>query len=248
MEKVVIGIVPTSTLWQENTPYQDKYQFVNLYSKRIYELGGIPLGILPKDGLIESDTLSICDGIIIPGGNRIDFYVYQVIEEARKKKIPILGICMGMQAMAIYSLLLDKMDEIGNQDKWCKKYQLLKEKEHGSLLQELEVPNIHDGKILDRKQLLHLKHHVRIEESSLAYQIYQTEMISVYSLHHYTPKKIGSQFCVSGVASDGVMEIIESKDSTHFMMGVQFHPELENHSMLLSYFMKQVENQKRQRY
>ena len=65
-KKPIIGIIPTF-VYSETDPYQDKANFVTMYSEKIEKSGGIPIGIL---GDVESFT-SICDGYIWPGGNKI---------------------------------------------------------------------------------------------------------------------------------------------------------------------------------
>lgn len=59
MKKPVIGIIPTFTV-NDNDPYQDKASFVSMYSEKIKESGGIPIGILGDASLYTS----ICDGYL----------------------------------------------------------------------------------------------------------------------------------------------------------------------------------------
>ena len=49
-----------------------------------------------------NQILDICDGIIIPGGYRIYNFHKFIIDYAIKNNIPILGTCLGMQALAYY--------------------------------------------------------------------------------------------------------------------------------------------------
>lgn len=87
--------------------------------KSIIKSGGIPLMILPtqdmnylnnkESTLTEQDKeildtqINLCDGILMPGGDRIYFYDKYVCEVANKKNIPLFGICMGMQVMCNYN-------------------------------------------------------------------------------------------------------------------------------------------------
>ena len=47
-------------------------------------------------------SLNMCDGIIFPGGIKFTPYDRYLFEMAIEKKIPVLGICLGMQMMSCY--------------------------------------------------------------------------------------------------------------------------------------------------
>lgn len=67
--------------------------------KKIIECGGIPILILPTDFKDLLSVLSICDGIVMPGGSDIYEYDRFICKYATDEDIPILGICLGMQIM-----------------------------------------------------------------------------------------------------------------------------------------------------
>ena len=71
---IKIGILPSSKLFEDDNPYNDKYSFHNVYLKRIYEAGAIPVGILPIDGKIDYNSLEICDCFLLCGGTKIEDY------------------------------------------------------------------------------------------------------------------------------------------------------------------------------
>ena len=50
------------------------------------------------------------------------------------------------------------------------------------------------------------------------------EQIKVNSFHHQALKDVPSPLVISGKASDGIIEAIESTEH-HFVVGVQWHPE-----------------------
>ena len=60
MNKVIVGIVPSSSCFTTEDPFQDKYSFVNSYSKKIIASGGIPIGILLEDEKINIEALNLC--------------------------------------------------------------------------------------------------------------------------------------------------------------------------------------------
>ena len=47
-------------------------------------------------------SLNMCDGIMFPGGIKFTPYDRYLLEMAIEKKIPVLGICLGMQMMSCY--------------------------------------------------------------------------------------------------------------------------------------------------
>lgn len=51
---------------------------------------------------IIDKNLNMCDGIVFPGGNKFTPYDRYLLDQAIKKDIPTLGICLGMQLMSCY--------------------------------------------------------------------------------------------------------------------------------------------------
>ena len=96
--------------------------------------------------------LDMCDGLFIPGGSKISPYDYFILEEALKRKKPILGVCLGMQLLANYKVdkffLKDVDDNIHNTS-WVK---------------EMEDKPVHD---------------VIINKDSILYNIISKDKISV---------------------------------------------------------------------
>ena len=95
----------------------------------------------------------------------------------------------------------------------------------GTLYQDLHKQN--DGPILQHIQKApntHSSHYVQVEKGSLLESIAGSERIQVNSYHHQSLKDVPSVFKVTGVASDGIVEAIESTDE-QFVLGVQWHPE-----------------------
>lgn len=117
MGKPIIGIVGRYELLSEG---DDTIMIIDEYRRAVIYAGGIPFEILPvqnqkysldknirinnmsdeeKEDLIK--ILKMCDGIIIPGGRRIFEYDIFIAKYVIENNILVLGICLGMQTLAI---------------------------------------------------------------------------------------------------------------------------------------------------
>ena len=86
-----VGIVPSSSLLETENPYHDCSSFIELYTRRITENGGLPLGILNVGGFLSEEALELCDSFLICGGKRIFPYHFQVIDYALRSGKGSLG-------------------------------------------------------------------------------------------------------------------------------------------------------------
>lgn len=55
-----------------------------------------------EEKYIINKNLDVCDGLFLPGGIKFTPYDRYLLEVAIEKKIPILGVCLGMQLMSCY--------------------------------------------------------------------------------------------------------------------------------------------------
>ncbi len=93
--KPLIGIIMRSSISPKG--HKIKYLYDDI-EYAIIKSGGIPLGI-PNDNIMP--YLDICQGFILEGGDTVDDENLQIIKLLHERNIPLLGICLGMQEMAI---------------------------------------------------------------------------------------------------------------------------------------------------
>lgn len=96
--KPIIGIVGRKDKSSEGN---DIFYIHKNISDVIYHYGGLPIAILPSS-LDQIDQLNKIDGFIMQGGDEYNSYDFKIIDYAYKNNVPMLGICLGMQAMAYY--------------------------------------------------------------------------------------------------------------------------------------------------
>jgi len=124
---------------------------------------------------------------------------------AFERRIPILGICRGMQAMNIArgGLL----------------YQDIKTEMQGAIEHQLEYHP--DGTLRARDFLAHT---VSIEVPSKLFTFTENTELQVNSLHHQGIRKLGEGLRITAKTSDNLPEAVEMDDHP-FAVGVQWHPE-----------------------
>jgi putative glutamine amidotransferase len=190
------------------------------YVDAIVAAGGAPLAI--PLGLDEESLRRIygtIDGLLLPGGDDVSPARYGhephpllgLVDESRDElevtlarwaladDVPILGICRGIQVLAVAA--------------------------GGTLYQdlpsELESALAHDVRDFGRD---YLSHDIAIEPQSRLAAVLGCATTRVNSFHHQAVRDVPAGFVVSCRSSDGVIEAIEATDR-QFAVGVQCHPE-----------------------
>lgn len=192
------------------------------YYKQIVAAGGTPVIIPPvADKEVIVNTLEQLDGLILTGG--ADYNPLWMGEEpsthlhginrerdlaelltarlAFNRQIPTLGICRGIQTLAI--ALGGKVAQ-----------DIQEEASPGTVI----IKHAQDA---DRSEPTHS---VRIADGSILSGIYEGETIHVNSFHHQAVAQPGPHFHITATAPDGTVEAIESTEHKA-VMGVQWHPE-----------------------
>lgn len=204
--KPVIGILATSNYMLSNDSFADTYRYGNNYIKRIVENGGIPYLIPYMDDKVIYDSLEICDGLLLPGGNKVIPSAFEVVDYFYKNKKPMLGICLGMQTIAMYSV---------NKENSSKR--IIKVIDNGVDHWPIELYRDNDSD---------LAHSIKIDKDTKLYQLIGEEEVKVNSVHKCTITEVGKDFLVSAYSEDGLIEGIEYALEDRYIIGVQFHPEV----------------------
>jgi CTP synthase len=186
-----------------------------------------------------SNILGDYDAILVPGGfgKRGIEGMINAIEYARVNKIPFIGICLGMQLMAVeYARNICKLENANSTEfDENTKYKII------DLMEEQKKTTMKGATMrLGAWQ-------AKLKKDTLAYNIYNLEIVSERHRHRY---EFNNEYLemlqrngliISGTTLDNVLvEFIEWKDS--FGIGTQSHPELksklENPSPFFTAFIK----------
>ncbi len=234
-----IGIVPTYN--SNERPFLNNFSFVNNFPKRIKELGGIPQGILFPDGIFDETLLEQYDGFLIPGGSVIRPYHLCTLHYALTHNKPYLGICLGMQVMGVYAYVINnliKQNKPINYPNIAFFYEGIMYNED-KYFETVGNHNKENPFLL--KNIENSKHPVFLQKNSLIYCIYKKLIINQPSIHNDILKDNGF-FKITGLSEEGYIEVLEL-NSNNFVLGVQFHPELEKENdKLFESFVRSIHN------
>ena len=177
-----------------------------------------------------SDTV---DGVIIPGGFGLTGIetIISLIKLVREKKVPTLGICLGMQLMII---------------EYCRNILNIKDacSEEFDTQKSMVISKMYDEEVMGGTMRLG-KYEINLIESKIK-QIYKNITIHERHRHRYGVNQAYSNllhksgFHVVGT-SDGLTEIVEMDHKIHpWYIGCQYHPEyqsspFEPHPLFLSF-------------
>lgn len=196
------------------------------YFDTVLAVGGLPLILPPVAKEADCDALlDIVDGVILSGGLDMDPRRFGqlahmavqpmaprrddsdrvLVQRIIKRKIPVLGIGLGMQQLNV---------ALG-----------------GTLYLHLpeDLPRAMPHR--DPTGEAH-RHAVLLEAGSRIDEIYGGGEIRINSAHHQAVRLAAQGLRVGARAPDGVIEAIEGSDPAWFCIGVQWHPESETASAL----------------
>lgn len=190
------------------------------YFEGVYRSGGLPFLIPALEPSSAAQVVSRLDGLLLTGGQDIDPHFFgedphpaigrvnpyrdeleiTLCREAAQRKIPVFGICRGVQLMNVATggdLYQDLNTQVGSESLMC---------------HDQPAPKWYGF------------HEVRIKNGTLLKDILGTERARTNSFHHQAVRILGSSLSASAHTSDGIIEAIESINHP-FYVGVQWHPE-----------------------
>jgi putative glutamine amidotransferase len=195
-----------------------RYELPRAYVDAVLEAGGLPLPIPYGGPGVAAAYLALLDGLVVTGGafdlaperygeapragcgptkpERTEFE-WALCEAALAGRIPLLGVCGGMQLLNVVrggTLWQDLVADLG--------------------VAGHEQPAPKDAP----------HHRVDVVAGSLLAQLVGPGPLAVNSTHHQAVREPGGGVLVSARADDGVVEAIELPD-VPFALGVQWHPE-----------------------
>jgi len=175
--------------------------------------------IVRLSGNDEANAQERCDALVLTGGGDVhpkfynrpdalglvedvnearDMFELSLIASAVDRRIPILGICRGLQ---IFNVAMG-----------------------GSLLPDIEssgYPTHKERKPVERR------HNILPVDGTRFSSILNGTKSEVNTLHHQAVDRLGNGLKVSSKSPDGIVESIEWADAAHspFLLLVQWHPE-----------------------
>lgn len=188
-------------------------------------LGGGTAVFLPvaEDDSVLERYLDMTDGILFSGGTDIlpvyfgeflfdgydmpyeltperDRFEISLFCRAEQRKMPILGICRGIQLMAVAG--------------------------GGNIYQDIDKMMLRKVRIRHSKYASadSLSHPVMLAQNSVLSSILGQNTLWVNSMHHQAVRRVPEGYRISATSPDGVIEAIESIND-RFAVGVQWHPE-----------------------
>lgn len=223
------------------------------YYKSVLCAGGVPVIIPPlRDTDAIINTLEHIDGLLLSGGadynplyageepsprlgginSERDLPELLITQLAYNRQIPMLGICRGIQTLAM------ALDGKVAQDIASEKVSADGARTAAAVKHSQDV---------DRSEPTHS---VTVETGSILYDVYQSakecstfsaqrSTLYVNSFHHQAVSDPGKRFRVTATSADGVIEAIESCEFKS-ILGVQWHPEcLEDGLPLFQWLVRQ---------
>ncbi|MEJ7578554.1 MAG: gamma-glutamyl-gamma-aminobutyrate hydrolase family protein [Pyrinomonadaceae bacterium] len=200
----------------------DRFYLGRDYSEAVEAFGGVPLHIalIPEREYI-GHVMERLDGVLLPGSaSDVDPSSYGrephprlgevhplkdetdrlVLEELEKRRMPLLAICFGMQALNVAR--------------------------GGTLMQDINSELPQAIKHEQGAPRTRHSHRVRLLAESLLSQLVKSESVNVNSHHHQAIDVVGENLRATSWAADGLIEAVEDTREDRFLLGVQWHPEI----------------------
>lgn len=227
----------------------------NYYYNQVIAAGGVPVVIPPvADADVIINTLGKIDGLLLTGGadhnplwsgeepleqlhginDQRDAAELLTVRLAYDRQIPMLGICRGIQTLAVAlgghvmqdidACMAEKANNKAGSSQSMGARLLsaasLRGKSDNTAVENY-LPRVKHSQDADRNVPTHT---VSVATDSTLFNIYKSQKLLVNSFHHQAIDEPGDKFRVTARALDGVVEAMESTEYKN-IMGVQWHPE-----------------------
>lgn len=197
-----IGIVMRKSLIKGKISYSIYNSYVDFFNEK-------EIVVIPIFKYNLENTLNLCDGFVIPGGDDInplwyqqknktsygvddemDYIDFKVIDYCHHFNKPLLGICRGIQVINVF---------------------------YGGSLKQ------------DESNHMNTNHAIKLNDNYIDYVV-------VNSYHHQIINQLGNDLKILGKCKD-IIEYIEHKNKP--IIGVQFHIEKMKESYISKYIKQQ---------
>lgn len=202
------------------------------YTDSVLRAGGTPVILPPVPNEDIPALLDRLDGIVFTGGGDIeprqygeepheevrrtnsarDEFEIAVVHEAKRRRMPVLAICRGLQVVNV---------ALG-----------------GTLIQDIPAFIGSDDHAVRGDAVWHCHQSITVDANSKIAKAVGTTELCVNSIHHQAVKELAPGFRAVAWAQDGIIEGIEHEDAEWPLLAVQWHPEFlgdnsDEHSHLL---------------
>ncbi len=196
------------------------------YLDKVLDAGGTPVILPAVPGI--ADVLSRLDGLLLVGGGDLDPRRYgavphpknarvnaarddaetALLEEALRQRLPILGVCRGLQLLNVV---------LG-----------------GTLHQH--VPDVVGHERHSGGDGVFARHDVHLNPRCVLARATGRTTLDVASLHHQAIDQVGDGLTACAWADDGLIEAVELEGHP-FTVGVQWHPEADEETGVFTALM-----------
>lgn len=220
----VIGLCLTQTRAQYGPWDMDCVLLPRDYVKAVQRAGALALLLAPDPANVDDpdELLDRIDGLVLAGGVDVgddperDAFEMALGTRALERDLPLLGVCRGMQVMNVAA--------------------------GGTLIEH--VPDVVGHEAHRHTEGQWSDHSVRLEDGSLAARAAGGTVTDVKSHHHQAVDRVAEGFTVTAWADeDDLPEAMESR-AHRFALGVQWHPEADEHSRLIGALVDEVRSRR----
>ncbi|MBA2344624.1 MAG: gamma-glutamyl-gamma-aminobutyrate hydrolase family protein [Rubrobacter sp.] len=204
------------------------------YVRAVQRAGGRPILLAPdpEDTEDPAGVLDFLDVLIVTGGagdldpalydqkphpqtgpvqEERDAYELALVRAAIERRMPVLGICRGMQVLNVA---------------------------YGGGIEQ-HLPDVVGHEHHRHTPGVFADHDVDLEPESVAARAVGSDRTPVKSHHHQGVREIGPGLAVTGWSEDGAVEAIEDP-TCPFVLGVLWHPEEDEKSLIIEALISEV--------